>query len=164
VLASRDIASIQLYMSNNVFFNRYPNSSALRVHFLEDDEISRHLEGAERMACDGRKIQRLFGGRLRLPTENVGVGACLEEQKRQFPVVLLPCHQPVVLDVALPLPSVVALQGVGVVFGGQLARPGKQIDDILDQLYVQAALTTPLQILFEAVGVVNAVHFNLKFA
>ena len=58
VLASRDIASIQLYMSNNVFFNRYPNSSALKVHFLEADDISRHLEGAERMACDGRTIQR----------------------------------------------------------------------------------------------------------
>ena len=43
------------------------------------------------------------------------MGACLEEQKCQFPVVLLPYHQPVRLDVALPLPFVVALQQVGMV-------------------------------------------------
>ena len=58
VLTSREINSIQLYMSNNVFFNRYPNSSALKVHFLEADEISKQLEGAERMACDGKSIKR----------------------------------------------------------------------------------------------------------
>ena len=58
VLANREIASIQLYMSNNIFFNRYPNSSALKVHFLETDEIGRQLEGAEKMACDGKTIKR----------------------------------------------------------------------------------------------------------
>ena len=58
VLANSQIAAIQLYMSNNVFFNRYPNSSALKVHFLEADEISTQLEGAERMACDGKTIKR----------------------------------------------------------------------------------------------------------
>ena len=58
VLANREIVSIQLYMSNNMFFNRYPNSSALKVHFLEADEIGRQLEGAEKMACDGKTIKR----------------------------------------------------------------------------------------------------------
>ena len=58
VLANRMVASVQLYMSNNVFFNRYPNSSALKVHFLEAGEISRQLEGAERMTCDGKTIKR----------------------------------------------------------------------------------------------------------
>ena len=58
VIGNKDIASIQLYMSNNVFFNRYPNSSALKVHFLEADEINRQLEGAEKMACDGKTIKR----------------------------------------------------------------------------------------------------------
>ncbi len=58
VLANRQIASVQLFMSNNVFFNRYPNSSALKVHFLEADEINKQLEGAERMACDGKSIER----------------------------------------------------------------------------------------------------------
>ena len=58
VSAINDVASIRLYMSNNVFFNRYPNSSALKVYFLDADEISRQLEGAEKMACDGRSITR----------------------------------------------------------------------------------------------------------
>ena len=58
VLPNKDIASIQLYMSDNVFFNRYPNSSALKVHFLEADEIDKQLEGAEKMACDGQTIKR----------------------------------------------------------------------------------------------------------
>jgi hypothetical protein len=58
VLASKEIKDIQLYMSNNVFFNRYPNSSALKVHFLEKDEIRKQLEGAEKMECDGKTIKR----------------------------------------------------------------------------------------------------------
>jgi len=58
VLANREIASIQLYMSNNVFFNCYPNSSALKVHFLEAVEIKKQLEGAEKMDCDGKTIKR----------------------------------------------------------------------------------------------------------
>ena len=58
VLANKEISSIQLYMSNNVFFNRYPNSSALKVHFLETDEINKQLEGAEKMVCDGKSIRR----------------------------------------------------------------------------------------------------------
>ena len=58
VLTNKEISSIQLYMSNNVFFNRYPNSSALKVHFLEADEINKQLAGAEKMACDGKSIKR----------------------------------------------------------------------------------------------------------
>ena len=58
VLANREIDSIQLYMSNNLFFNRYPNSSALKVHFVEADEINRQLEGAEKIGCDGKSIIR----------------------------------------------------------------------------------------------------------
>lgn len=58
VLPNKDIASIQLFMSDNVFFNRYPNSSALKVHFLEADEIDKQQEGAEKMACDGQTIKR----------------------------------------------------------------------------------------------------------
>ena len=58
VLTNREIASIKLYMSNNVFFNRYPNSSALKVHFLEADEINRQLTGAEKMSCDGKSVRR----------------------------------------------------------------------------------------------------------
>ena len=62
VLANSEIASIQLYMSNNVFFNRYPNSSALKVHFLETDEIRKQLEGAEKMECDGKALLPALSG------------------------------------------------------------------------------------------------------
>jgi len=58
VSASGQVRDVRLYMSNNVFFNRYPNSSALKVHFLEAEEIGRQLEGAEKMACDGRSLRR----------------------------------------------------------------------------------------------------------
>lgn len=58
VSANKEIDSIQLYMSNNVFFNRYPNSSSLKVHLLEAYEIYKQLEGAEKMACDGKTIKR----------------------------------------------------------------------------------------------------------
>lgn len=50
VLLSPEISSIDLYMSNNVFFNRYPNSSALKVHFIENETIVEQLKDAEKMA------------------------------------------------------------------------------------------------------------------
>ena len=50
VLLSPEISSIHLYMSNNVFFNRYPNSSALKVHFIENETIMEQLKDAEKMA------------------------------------------------------------------------------------------------------------------
>ena len=58
VSANRDIKEVQLFMSNNPFFNNYPNSSALRVHFLDSGTICQNLEGAERMVCDGRSVMR----------------------------------------------------------------------------------------------------------
>ncbi len=58
VSASRDIANVSLYMSNNTFFNQYPNSGALKVHPLAEDEIIRQLEGAEKLGCDGKAIIR----------------------------------------------------------------------------------------------------------
>ena len=54
----KEVASIRLFMSNDIFFNRFPNSSALKVHFLEAEEIGRQLEGAEEMACDGKSVRR----------------------------------------------------------------------------------------------------------
>lgn len=58
VSASRDIANVSLYMSNNIFFNQYPNSGALKVHQLPEDEIVRQLENAEKLECDGKRIIR----------------------------------------------------------------------------------------------------------
>jgi predicted SprT family Zn-dependent metalloprotease len=46
VLSNADISSVQLYQTTDIFFNRYPNSSALKVHFLEPAEIQQHLQDA----------------------------------------------------------------------------------------------------------------------
>lgn len=58
VKTANDVVSVNLYMSNNIFFNRFPNSSALNVHFIEDSEIKKHLNDAEKMRCDGKSIKR----------------------------------------------------------------------------------------------------------
>ena len=58
VSAARDVESVKLYMSNNIFFNRFPNSSALNAVFLEERVITQQLVGAEKMECDGKKIIR----------------------------------------------------------------------------------------------------------
>lgn len=58
VLTSREVASVRLYMTQDPFFNQFPNSSALKVHFIAVDEIQSHLAGAEKMGCDGKRIKR----------------------------------------------------------------------------------------------------------
>lgn len=58
VLASCGVRSIRLFMSNNTFFARYPSSSALRIHYIDEAEVMAQLEGAERMGCDGKRITR----------------------------------------------------------------------------------------------------------
>ena len=50
------IEGIELYRTDDVFFNRYPSSSALRVHYIDRAEAERHLAGAERWVCDGTRI------------------------------------------------------------------------------------------------------------
>ena len=54
----KEIAVVRLYMSNDVFFNRYPNSSALKVHYVDAEVIKEHLKGAEVLECDGTTIIR----------------------------------------------------------------------------------------------------------
>lgn len=58
VLGAKEVATVQLYMSSDVFFNRFPNSSALNVCFLDESEIMSHLTDAEKMECDGTDIIR----------------------------------------------------------------------------------------------------------
>ena len=53
-----EISGIELHMSNDVFFNRYPNSSALKVHLMDAQTIKEHLAEAEKMECDGKSIKR----------------------------------------------------------------------------------------------------------
>lgn len=58
ILTSEQVDSIQLYMSCDIFFNRFPCSSAFNVIFLEQKEIMEHLKDAEKMECDGKAIIR----------------------------------------------------------------------------------------------------------
>ena len=49
---------IELFMSNNPYFNRFPNSGALNVQYIERDEVMEQLKGAEVMECNGKEIIR----------------------------------------------------------------------------------------------------------
>ena len=55
---ARDVASVELFMSRNPFFNRFPCSGALRVHYLENKEIEEQLKDAERIVCDGFSLRK----------------------------------------------------------------------------------------------------------
>lgn len=58
VTVAKEVQSVRLYMSNDIFFNRFPNSAALKVHFVDEAEVLSHLEGAEVLFCDGKSIKR----------------------------------------------------------------------------------------------------------
>ena len=44
VLMSREIKSVDFYITNDPYFNAYPNSSALKVHILDTSEYEPHLQ------------------------------------------------------------------------------------------------------------------------
>ena len=56
--ASSKVDDVKLYMCNNPYFNRYPNSAALNVYFLDQQEIDKELSEAEQLQCDGKNIIR----------------------------------------------------------------------------------------------------------
>ncbi len=58
VLTNSQVSDIQLYMSCNVYFNRFPCSSAFNVFFKDENEFMPHLADAEKMGCDGKRITR----------------------------------------------------------------------------------------------------------
>lgn len=58
ISSAREIESVKLFMSNDIFFNRFPNSAAFKVHFVNEEEVLGHLAGAEVLLCDGKKIIR----------------------------------------------------------------------------------------------------------
>lgn len=53
-----EVADIQLFMSNDTFFNNFPNSKALNFHLLDRAEVVAHLKNAEKMSCDGTTLKR----------------------------------------------------------------------------------------------------------
>lgn len=57
--SAKGVESVKLYMSNNIFFNRYPNSSALKVHYIDEGEVIGYLKNAEVLICDGKTVKRM---------------------------------------------------------------------------------------------------------
>ena len=86
------------------------------------------------------------------------MGARLQEEERQLRVVLFPRHQPVGLDVALPLAPAIARQLVWAILGGQRARFSEHGYGILYQLNVKPSLAAEFQVFLEACGVVDTIH------
>lgn len=51
------VTGIRLYMSNDIFFNRYPNSGTLNAIIVERDILMAHLSDAKIVHCDGRQVK-----------------------------------------------------------------------------------------------------------
>ena len=47
---------IDLFMTDEPYFNRFPTSSAAYVIFVDKDEIYSHLSNARHMIIDGNEI------------------------------------------------------------------------------------------------------------
>lgn len=58
VSAFEEVTCIHLFMSNDIFFNQYPNSKTLGFQIVNRHEIEEHLKNAEKMVCDGKTIIR----------------------------------------------------------------------------------------------------------
>lgn len=54
--AHPEIRSIELYLHNDPFFNRYPVSAALRFHSIDQETLSAHLDRARPLRIDGDRI------------------------------------------------------------------------------------------------------------
>ena len=52
----KEVESVKLYMSNNVYFNRFPNSSALNVQYVDIEEINENIKDSEVLECDGKAV------------------------------------------------------------------------------------------------------------
>lgn len=51
--ANSQVSDIQLFWTNDIFFNRFPNSAALYVTFVDHDEVMNHLTDAQVLKCFG---------------------------------------------------------------------------------------------------------------
>lgn len=53
---SPQVTDVKLYMTCDPFFNRYPNSSSLKVHPVDPEELTAHLKGSHPATCDGTMV------------------------------------------------------------------------------------------------------------
>lgn len=56
VRSVREVHTVELLLSNNGFFDRYPVSVALRVHYLDPDILKQQLSGAQIIKVDGPRL------------------------------------------------------------------------------------------------------------
>ena len=56
---SNEVEKIELYMSNNIYFNRFPNSAALNVQYVDVEEINGSDLDVYIYACQGRILESL---------------------------------------------------------------------------------------------------------
>lgn len=56
ITAASNIASVDLYLHNDPFFNRYPTSVGRRCHVITPTEITIHLKGAHTLTVSGNKL------------------------------------------------------------------------------------------------------------
>lgn len=56
VLRADGVTGVELYMTDNTFFNRYPCSSALKVHFLDGDTIVANLADSYYVSVAGQEV------------------------------------------------------------------------------------------------------------
>ena len=95
-------------------------------------------------------------------SEQVCVRAGLQEKQCQFGVILIPCHQPVGLDVTLPNSLQLARQLVRAILCGQRAVGSKKPHRFVDEFHVESALHTEAELLFETVRDSNSVRHDLQ--
>lgn len=55
---SPQVESISFFMSDDIYFNRFPNSSALNATYVDKDEVMGHLRKAEKLRVEGDKVVR----------------------------------------------------------------------------------------------------------
>ncbi len=87
----------------------------------------------------------------------------LQEEQRQLHVVLLPRHQPVRLDVALPYTLKFARQFVRTVLCRQRAVGFEQSYCIIEKLQIKPSLQAAFQLFVEALGCINTIHCGYGF-
>lgn len=56
VSAVSDVASIDLYLHDNPFFNRYPTSAALKIHEIDSSVLQAELKNARKLIFDGHRL------------------------------------------------------------------------------------------------------------
>ena len=54
--SDKQVAGISLYMTNDIYFNRFPNSGALTATYVDRDTVMGKLKDANVIRCDGKQI------------------------------------------------------------------------------------------------------------